>query len=132
MPTKEEYLAWGFDRDAFLRTPWPTTFDRRERTYLYLFECAGYFKVGIAADVEGRRAHLMKGNPLDIASVRTVLFPSRLQALMAERAIHQALSDTHHRGEWFAVDRARVGGLITVVCEAVRVSAEKRGRRVRA
>ena len=66
--------------------------------YLYLLESDGYFKIGIANDVQSRIAQLSTGNPHAIGLVSCYGFQN---AEIVERAIHQRFDGERQRGEWF-------------------------------
>jgi hypothetical protein len=66
--------------------------------YVYLIECSGYYKIGIASDVERRLAELQTGNPADL-TIDTCYEFSNVQAV--ETVLHQKYSAKRRRGEWF-------------------------------
>lgn len=63
---------------------------------LYMVECLGYYKIGIAIDVKERISNMQTGNPFPIRLVKT--WPGRADL---EREVHEMLDQYHHRGEWF-------------------------------
>lgn len=71
--------------------------------YVYAIECAGFVKIGIAADTRTRLAALKLNCPLDMALLGRRKFASRQSAIDAERATHAALAGQRHKGEWFAM-----------------------------
>lgn len=66
--------------------------------YLYLLESDGYYKIGIANDVQSRIAQLSTGNPHAIGLISCYGFNN---AEIVERAIHQRFAGERQRGEWF-------------------------------
>jgi hypothetical protein len=71
--------------------------------YLYLLESDGYFKIGIANDVQNRIAQLSTGNPHQINLVFCYGFRN---SEFVERALHQKFLDTRLRGEWYILTPA--------------------------
>jgi hypothetical protein len=68
---------------------------------LYLIECQGYFKIGVAYDVQRRLAELATGNPFEL-NVRAVYGYNNAQVV--EAALHQKFSAGWKRGEWFSMN----------------------------
>lgn len=66
--------------------------------YIYLISCNGYFKVGIANDVESRLAQLQTGSPYELQIEECYEFEN---SEIVEKAIHQAWKANRVRGEWF-------------------------------
>lgn len=77
-----------------------------EPTSVYVLDCAGRVKIGIAADVATRVEHLQLACPLKITVAHERRFPTRTQARLAERAIHVAHGASRLWGEWFELDVA--------------------------
>ncbi len=69
--------------------------------YLYLFESAGLYKIGITQDVQQRIRSMQSGNPHSI-----VLIAYRIVAYAEanERNLHAHFQHCRRRGEWFALD----------------------------
>lgn len=67
-------------------------------TFIYIFECQGYYKIGLTDDVKKRVNGLQVGCPFDIRIVKS--WRSN-DARVEERRIHQLLEAYHVRGEWF-------------------------------
>src|SRR5690606_27186159 len=67
---------FGFDRAAFLATPLPNSYDYEEPTSVYLMECAGFYKIGIAANVTKRLIAVQAHNPQPVTVQRTIPYPS--------------------------------------------------------
>ena len=87
----------------------------------------GFFKLGIAADVDGRLVALQTGNPKELSIYVAIdVECDGLSPVEMERRIHGALSDYRVRGEWFLVSPA-------LLCETMnRVWAEMRYPKVMA
>jgi len=113
--TDEECLAIGFDRAAFMALPRPYTYDRRQRTSLYVIDCQGMLKVGIAASVEKRLAAIQACNPVPLRVRHTREFSSKLYALMVEAAAHKSLAPYHLHGEWFKADFRHVYRILRLI-----------------
>ena len=79
-------------------------------TYVYVISHpSGSIKVGVSGDPESRLAALQTGNSELLQLRRMFRFPSRAQALRAEKAVHEAMADARLGGEWFD-DYAVPGG----------------------
>lgn len=68
---------------------------------LYLIECQGFYKIGVAYDVSHRLAELGIGNPFELV-VLAVYGYSNAQAV--EAVLHQKFSQQRIRGEWFSLN----------------------------
>lgn len=110
----------GFDLDAFMATPRSTSWDHEQQTFVYILGCEQYVKVGIARDVAKRVNGLQMGNPFPIKVLRTVEYPSRLQALLVERTIHAALEPHRLFSEWFTCEAKRARDVTSYVVAAMR------------
>lgn len=110
------HIELGFDAEAFMNTPPSTSWNYGVDTWLYLMACSDtIFKVGIATNVERRRADLQACCPIPINIVRTVHYNSRLYALLAERTAHSLLAKHRLHGEWFHCERRHIGKVISLV-----------------
>jgi len=65
---------------------------------LYIIECQGFYKIGVASDIEARLAQLSTGNPFPL-TVETIYKFENSDPV--ERAIHQRYKEQRKRGEWF-------------------------------
>ena len=82
----------------FGANPWE---NRPSDVFLYVVRCGDFVKVGLAADVRRRLRDFEAMTPYEVVLVgKTVVRADK--AGMAERVAHEALADTHHRGEWFS------------------------------
>lgn len=73
------------------------------QAYVYVIGAPdGPQKVGVAADVNSRRAMLQTGNPVGLVVAHKVEV-SRQDAFFVERYAHDLLSGDRVRGEWFDV-----------------------------
>ena len=68
---------------------------------IYIMYSAGYYKIGIAQDVEKRLKALETGNPHPIKVIDAIEISSREKAISIETKIHERLSDWNKSGEWF-------------------------------
>lgn len=78
-------------------------------SYVYCIRAAtGHVKVGISRNPDARLRQLQTGHPEALTMVWSEPVATK-RAGSVERAIHQALSEKHLRGEWFTVtpDEAR-------------------------
>lgn len=73
--------------------------------YLYLIECKGNFKIGIANDIKSRLASLQTGNPFDLTVMACFGYEN---AEVVEKAIHQKFDASRLRGEWFSLDNDEI------------------------
>jgi hypothetical protein len=67
--------------------------------YVYIIECAGYFKIGRAKNVKRRLKQLQTGSPDDMVVLREY---ATEHAPKLEAYLHQRLFKRNVRGEWFA------------------------------
>lgn len=82
---------------------------------LYVFECAGVCKVGIASDPKARMLAMRHQCPLPVTFIASR--PIRADvAGWAEYLSHLALADCHTHGEWFNCDPARATKVIEAAC----------------
>jgi hypothetical protein len=75
-----------------------------EPTYIYVVECAGKVKIGIAANVEARIGMMQLHCPVRINIVHRRLFETRTNARHAEKALHEKFSAHRIWGEWFEME----------------------------
>lgn len=68
---------------------------------LYLIECQGFFKIGVAYDVARRMAELGIGNPFELVVKAVYGYPN---AQAVEAVLHQKFSKQRIHGEWFSLD----------------------------
>lgn len=87
---------------------------RDAQVMLYVVECAGFYKIGFAKDVERRVRDFKIGNPLPIRIVlrRTV---RGADINRAERQVHEVLADYRLEGEWFDAPIGIIRGAIKSV-----------------
>ncbi len=67
---------------------------------LYLVECQGYFKIGVAYNVQRRLVELSTGNPFDLNALAVYGYAN---AQVVEAALHQRFSNNRIRSEWFSM-----------------------------
>ena len=81
---------------------------------VYLFECEGYYKVGIASDPRKRLWTAQTGCPFEI---RLLAFRLMTDAKDTERLIHHQLEreGCHVRGEWFKLTPALLAKLLNIL-----------------
>lgn len=94
-----------------------------DQTFVYLIAQEGpetAFKIGIAADVQKRRAQLQTGNPIFLDVIWMLPCPSRRLAQEIERTIHSALEDYVMLGEWFNCDMVQAGLEVTRIAYSFR------------
>lgn len=86
-PTDDKYLK------AYIR--------RHNKSYVYILECQGYYKIGKANDLKSRVTHFQTGNPFPI----TVVFSkASVFATSLEPALHELLAELRVAGEWFKLN----------------------------
>ena len=69
-------------------------------SFVYLIKSSGFYKIGVAGDVESRMAQLSTGNPFDLELVFCYEFEN---ANVVEASLHQRFSKQRIRGEWFDI-----------------------------
>lgn len=116
-PDREAFDAYAYS-EGLLENP--------QRCFLYLMRCERFIKVGIAADVERRRARLQLTNPFPVTVARKYGFGDRHYAYLAERASHQDLADHRVYGEWFDADFETIEGVVVDIVDAARKLMRKR------
>jgi hypothetical protein len=89
--------------------------DSEETVWVYVIECEGFTKVGIAQQMESRLKAMQSGNPFPIHVVFSARIPAKI-ASDVERAAMVALERDHHHGEWF---RAAPREALAAVSEAM-------------
>jgi len=74
-----------------------------EMSNIYVIECAGFIKVGIAGSIEGRLQQLRAMNPLE-CELRHTVQVCKHYARTVETRVHMALHKLGrtHRYEWFS------------------------------
>lgn len=77
-----------------------TGYHETHESFVYVFVCGDYCKVGVAVDIEARLATLRCGNPHDI-ECHTAVQVVKWDAKAIEGAAHKRLADHRHRNEWF-------------------------------
>lgn len=77
-----------------------------EETHVYIIaeEGTDFIKIGVADRPQSRVSCLQTGNPRQISLHVTYPFPSREQAMQAERKMHEMFERTRAVGEWFCMD----------------------------
>lgn len=81
-----------------LAKKWDAMRPAKEPQGVYVFECEGYFKIGIASDPARRLITAQVNCPFPI---RLVSFRLWDNAKEQEREMHHKLRAYHVRGEWF-------------------------------
>ena len=73
---------------------------------VYVIECAGYAKIGIAADPIARVLELNTGSPIRAELYRHRTFASRVIAREIEGRLHRIFRSRRTNGEWFDITPA--------------------------
>lgn len=68
------------------------------KAYIYVIQCQGFVKIGIADNPKKRLSELQVGCPFKLELVRA--FASR-DPRRDEKSLHHSLGKHHERGEWF-------------------------------
>ena len=76
--------------------------------YVYILECEGYHKIGVAADVNRRVNSMESGNPLQINIIFRAGYPSNRISRDIEKSIHKELEEYKHKKEWFILSEEQV------------------------
>jgi len=74
-------------------------------TYLYVIECEGFLKIGLASDVDRRLKSFTTGSPFELSVVYKRVLEHREAARLAERVAHESLHEHHERLEWFSCNK---------------------------
>lgn len=77
--------------------------------YLYVMECEGYHKIGIANDHKYRVKELQTGNPFKITLLGCI---PCYDAVKEEFYLQQRLRAYKHRSEWFKLPETEVAYLL--------------------
>lgn len=102
------------------------------KSKIYVFECGGYRKVGIAQSIVKRHRQLQQASPhpIYLECYRTI---PAAYARQIEKRVHQALREHHHRGEWFSTELAiikeAIAGALRDVRPLIASDAAKLARR---
>lgn len=86
---------------------WHSIFEEREKAYI---------KVGLSSSPASRLQSIQTGSPLPLMIHQLVKLPSRADAEVVERRMHEALEWSRSNGEWFYVDPV---GLVCTLSEVV-------------
>lgn len=73
-------------------------------TSVYVVECPGYVKIGLAEKVEARMVVIRCSCPLPVKLVAKTKTMPRRTARLVETVCHRILKLVHARGEWFKTD----------------------------
>ena len=68
---------------------------------VYLLECDGKTKIGVAKSISNRIASLQTGNPYEIVLLKEYKVHSEVAARAIEKTLHSMFKDKALRGEWF-------------------------------
>ena len=82
-------------------------------TCVYIIECAGYCKIGVAADPHGRAKDINTGSPIKATVYRVRAYESRDLAFQVERRLHRYFAKFRTNGEWFDVPKEKVWHALT-------------------
>ena len=72
-------------------------------TSVYIIECAGYVKIGVAYDPESRLEEINVGAPVRATLYRSREFSERLVACNIESRLHRFFAQHRSNGEWFQI-----------------------------
>lgn len=75
-------------------------------TSVYIIECAGYTKIGVAYDPLRRLAAINTGAPVAAVLIGSRQFDTRLSAHDIESRLHRRFSAFRSNGEWFDIKPA--------------------------
>lgn len=80
---------------------------QHQKTFIYVIECAGLFKIGLAKNLSVRLATFETGNPLPLKTFAFRRVPA-ISATLVESWLHQHFAKSRLRGEWFALNPAEI------------------------
>lgn len=70
---------------------------------VYIMECAGAVKIGIAHHLTQRLADLQTANPFDVTIAHSIQVKNKREAIRIERTLHSRFIAFRLKGEWFAI-----------------------------
>lgn len=91
----------------------------RKTACIYAIKCEHFFKVGITTNKDARLATLSRMNPFDLSCELYRTIPYR-HAHFIEKHVHDALSEWHHRGEWFTASLPEIKSALVNAIRAAR------------
>jgi hypothetical protein len=96
--------------------------ERGRPTFVYVLDCQGFTKIGVAKNPATRMAGLQTGSPSKPTLAHAQRFDTGKQAFRIEGLLHRRFARYRTHGEWFAISS-------TEAAEALREMA-KRDRKV--
>ena len=80
---------------------------RGRKGTIYVVECAGFYKIGLATDFKKRFRGIDFAVPLPVTKIATRTVPLAGMAY-AEAWLHEQFKNRRVKGEWFAISEAEV------------------------
>jgi len=84
-----------------------------DRQFVYVLECDGFVKIGIAKSVPKRMAGIQTGSPHDVEFLG--MFPT-ISPAEDEANLHRHYSEFRKRGEWFKLPQDKLDKLLRQAC----------------
>jgi hypothetical protein len=86
----------NFIHDGICGRTGETLYNKASYTNIYLIECDGFYKIGVAKNINARLSALQIGTPYKLNLIGSIEHVKWL-----EHILHGILSFYHTRGEWF-------------------------------
>jgi hypothetical protein len=99
----------------------PVTTKPQLDMYVYLFQYAGYFKIGITKDVAMRQRKIQAYIPEELIIVHSTPCEN---ARAVELSLHERYAHRRVRGEWFKLDFCEVQEIVTLLSIDSQVAVE--------
>jgi len=86
--------------------------ERETGCFVYLMQCMGVTKIGIARDVKKRLAGIQTSHFSEVKVIHKKRYSSRYKAQQKESELHSLLSENRLKGEWFDLSGKSVRDLV--------------------
>ncbi len=77
--------------------------------FIYMIECQGFIKIGVASNVQDRLATMQTGCPFKLVLLTSFVSPKPYEE---EEWIHALLDEYRVQGEWFKLPEAMIQHLL--------------------
>lgn len=91
--------------------------------FIYLIECEGFVKIGVAVRPLNRLAELQIGNPFPLSIAELVEVAEGI-AYRIERRAHAEIAHARHKGEWFKVSVPEASKAVARACDVIRANGD--------
>lgn len=104
----------GMIKDPDTIKSWMWSSERQPSNRIYVFECGGYFKIGVCRNVRARIKNLECTNPHPVS---VEYYVACEKALQVEKETHKRLKEKRHRNEWFTCTKEEAIAMIETVAK---------------